>query len=210
MSILSEPYFHDEAAAIAKLESSVWPHGPVCRHCGGVDRMTVVGGRTARPGLKRCLPCKKQCTAKVGTVLESSHVPVHKWLQVAYLLASSKQGISSHHIHRILGVQYNTAWFMTHRLREAMREGSFVPFGGAGAAVEVDETFISHEKVIKPRGAKQGRGSAYKHKVLSRIDRKTGHARSIVVADLKAATIMPIMQANIDRESRIMTDEAGQ
>jgi transposase-like protein len=210
MSILSAPYFHDEDAAIAKLESIVWPNGPVCPHCGGVERITVVGGKTARPGLKRCLQCKKQFTAKVGTVLESSHVPVGQWLQVAYLLASSKKGISSHQIHRILGVQYNTAWFMTHRLREAMRDGSFAPFGGAGGAVEVDETFIGHDKTIKPHGEKKGRGYAHKYKVLSLIDRNTGKARSMVVDDLKADTIIPIVRANIDRESRIMTDDAGQ
>jgi transposase-like protein len=175
-----------------------------------VERITVVGGKTARPGLKRCLQCKKQFTAKVRTLLESSHVPVRQWLQVAYLLASSKKGISSHQIHRILGVQYNTAWFMTHRLREAMRDGSFAPFGGGGGAVEVDETFIGHDKTIKPRGVKKGRGYAHKHKVLSLIDRDTGRARSMVVDDLKADTIIPIVRANIDRESRIMTDEAGQ
>jgi transposase-like protein len=210
MSILSAPYFHDEAAAIAKLESIVWPNGPVCPHCGGVERITVVGGKTARPGLKRCLQCKKQFTAKVGTVLESSHVPVRQWLQVAYLLASSKKGISSHQIHRFLGVQYNTALFMTHRLREAMRDGSFAPFGGNKGAVEVDETFIGHDKTIKPRGQKKGRGYAHKHKVLSLIDRNTGRAHSMVVDDLKAETIIPIIRANIHRESRIMTDEAGQ
>jgi transposase-like protein len=210
MSVLSDPYFHDETVAIAKLESIVWPNGPVCPHCGGTERITVVGGKTARPGLKRCLQCKKQFTAKVGTVLESSHVPVHKWLQVAYLLASSKKGISSHQIHRILGVQYNTAWFMTHRLREAMRDGSFMPFGGNSGAVEVDETFIGHDKTVKPHGAKKGRGYAHKYKVLSLIDRNTGRARSMVVDDLKAATILPIVRANIDRESRVMTDDAGQ
>jgi transposase-like protein len=210
MSTLSATYFHDELAAIAKLESLVWPNGPVCPHCGGTERITVVGGKTARPGLKRCLQCKKQFTAKIGTVLESSHVPVHKWLQVAYLLASSKKGISSHQIHRILDVQYNTAWFMTHRLREAMRDGSFAPFGGEGGVVEVDETFIGHDKTVKPRGVKKGRGYAHKHKVLSLIDRDAGRARSMVVDDLKAATIIPIVRENIDRESRVMTDDAGQ
>lgn len=210
MSLLSKPYFHDEAAAFAKLESIVWPNGPTCPHCGAVDRITPIGGKTARMGLKRCGHCRKQFTVKVGTVFESSHVPLHKWLQAAYLMASSKKGISAHQLHRTLEVTYKTAWFMEHRIREAMRTGEFAPFGGNGGIVEVDETFIGNDRSVKPEGEKKGRGYAHKHKVLSLVDRTTGRAKSMVVDDLKAKTIVPILQENIAREARVMTDEAGQ
>jgi transposase-like protein len=121
MSVLLSPWFHNEAAAVARLEAIGWPNGPICPHCGGMDRITPVKG--GRIGLRRCGDCKKQFSCKVGTVFEDSKVPLHKWFQAAHLLASSKKGISSHQLHRTLGVTYKTAWFMSHRLREAMRAG---------------------------------------------------------------------------------------
>ena len=123
MSTLSSPFFHDEYAAYEKLESLLWPHGPVCPRCGGLDRITPVKG--GRIGLYRCGPCKRQFTVTVGTIFESSHVKLPLWFQATHLLCSSKKGMSAHQIHRILGVTYKTAWFMCHRLREAMREGHF-------------------------------------------------------------------------------------
>lgn len=155
MGILSEPHFHDEEAAIERLEALVWPNGPVCPKCGNCaeGRITRVTGATARAGLLRCLECKKQFTAKVGTVFESSHVPVHKWWQACHLMASSKKGISYHQLHRTLQVTYKTAWFMAHRIREAMRSGDFTPLGGNGKTVESDETYIGRLKgVPKQRG----------------------------------------------------------
>ncbi|MCC0809010.1 IS1595 family transposase [Methylobacterium sp. W2] len=208
MSALSAKFFHDEAAAFEKLESLLWSDGPVCAHCGGMGRITRVKG--GRMGLRRCGDCKKQFTVTVGTVFESSHVKLHLWLQAAHLLCSSKKGMSSHQIHRILGVTYKTAWFMTHRLREAMREGAFVPFGSGGGIVEIDETFIGNDRTVKPKGEKKGRGYAHKHKVLSLVDRDTGQKRSMVVDDLSAKTLLPILKENIAKEARVMTDEAGQ
>jgi transposase-like protein len=123
MSALSAPYFHDEAAAYAELEANLWPHGPVCPRCGGLDRITTVKG--GRIGLYRCGPCKRQFTVTVGTVFESSHVPLNQWLQAVYLMCSSKKGISSHQLMRTLDVQYKTAWFMTHRIRAAMASPHF-------------------------------------------------------------------------------------
>lgn len=210
MSILSAPYFHDEEAAHAKLESILWPDGPVCPKCGVVGQAYVLKGKRARVGLRRCGACKADFTVKVGTVFESSHIALCQWLQATYLMVSSKKGVSAHQLHRTLGVTYKSAWFMTHRLREAMRSGDLAPFGGNGSAVEVDETFIGRDKAIKPRGQKKGRGYAHKHKVLSLIDRDTGQARSVVVDYLSAATLVPILKTNIARESRVMTDEAGQ
>jgi transposase-like protein len=207
VSILSEPHFHDEQAAIDRLESLVWPDGPTCPHCGNADaaRIYRIKGKTARPGLRTCADCRKQFTAKVGTVFESSHIPVHKWFQAAHLLASSKKGISAHQLHRTLQVTYKTAWFMAHRLREAMRAGPLaVPMGSGGGAVEADETFIGREP-----GTKMRRAFHHKMKVLSLIDRDTKQARSVVVDDLTAKTLTPILKANIAKEARVMTDDAS-
>ncbi len=210
MGVLNKAYFHDEAAAFAKLESIVWPDGPFCPHCGSVEKIYTITGKTARLGLKKCGNCRKQFTVKVGTVFESSHVPLHKWFQAVFLMASSKKGISAHQLHRTLEVTYKTAWFMAHRIREAMRTGGLDVFGGNGGTVEVDETFIGHDRTVKPKRDKKGRGYAHKHKVLALVDRETGKARSMVVDDLKAKTLVPILKERIAKEARIVTDEAGQ
>lgn len=123
MSVLNDKHFHDEAAAMARLEAILWPDGPVCPHCGNVDKVYEIKGKTARPGLRTCGACRKQFTVKIGTLFEDSHVPMHKWWQAVHLLCSSKKGISSHQLHRTLRVTYKTAWFISHRIREAMRVG---------------------------------------------------------------------------------------
>ncbi len=203
MSHLSAPHFHDEAAAFQFLEEALWPHGPVCPRCGGLDRITTVKG--GRAGLRRCGPCKRQFTVTVGTVFESSHVKLPMWLQAAYLLCSSKKGISSHQLMRILDVQYKTAWFMTHRLREAMKSGKLPPMGGAGVTVEIDETFIG-TKYKKPEGA---RGYAHKNAIMTLVQRG-GSARSFHVDGTSAADLLPIIKANVEPGTHVMTDEAGQ
>jgi transposase-like protein len=202
MSALSAPYFHDEAAAYAELEATLWPHGPVCPHCGSMDRITVVKG--GRIGLRRCGPCKKQFTVKVGTVFEASHVPLNLWLQAVYLMCSTKKGISSHQLMRTLDVQYKTAWFMTHRIREAMASGKLPMMGGPGAVVEIDETFIGQKADMPKR-----RGYAHKHAVMTLVERGKG-ARSFHVDGTSAADLLPIIKANMHLETRVMTDEAGQ
>ncbi|SLN43932.1 IS1595 family transposase [Oceanibacterium hippocampi] len=207
MSVLSKAYFHDEAAAFAKLEEIVWPDGPVCPHCGGMERAYDL--TKTRLGLKKCGHCRKQFTVRVGTVFEASHVPLHKWFQATFLMVSSKKGISAHQLHRVLEVTYKTAWFMAHRIREAMRSGDLSPFGIDGGAVEVDETFIGNDRTIKPKGQKKGRGFHHKHKVLALVDRNTGKARTMVVDDLKATTLAPVVRENLAREARLMTDEAS-
>ncbi len=222
MSVLSSPHFHDEAKAFQFLESIVWADGVTCPHCGVVggsvyDLAGVRGKPSAkspegalRYGLKKCGECRKQFTVKVGTVFEHARMPLHKMLQAVHLIMSSKKGISSHQLSRVLEVQYNTAWFLSHRIREAMRSGDLAPFGSGGGIVEVDETFIGHDKDIKPAGEKKGRGYAHKHKVLSLVDRSTGRQRSMVVESLKAKDLTPILKANIAAEAIVMTDEAGQ
>ena len=175
-----------------------------------VDNAYALKGKRSRPGLRRCKDCKKDFTVKVGTVFEASHVSMCHWLQATYLLTASKKGFSAHQLHRTLGVTYKTAWFMAHRLREAMRTGELAAFGSGGGIVEVDETFIGHDKTIKPKHSKKGRGYAHKHKVLSLVDRSTGRAKSMVVNDLKAKTLVPILKENIAKEATVYTDEASQ
>ena len=202
MSALSAPYFHDEAAAFAELEATLWPNGPVCPRCGGTERITSVKG--GRMGLRRCGPCKRQFTVTVGTVFEASHVKLNMWLQAVYLMCSSKKGISSRQLMRTLDVQYKTAWFMTHRIREATRGGTLPPMGGEGAVVEVDETFIGQKKDMPKQ-----RDYAHKHAVLTLVERGKG-SRSFHVEGTSAADLLPIIQANVDPKSQVITDEAGQ
>tara|TARA_R110001606_G_scaffold275969_1_gene424169 strand:- start:1881 stop:2831 length:951 start_codon:yes stop_codon:yes gene_type:complete len=214
MSILSKPYFHDEAAAFAHVEAILWVGGRTCPHCGTVDNSYALKGVRTKPsqknpegverhGLYKCGDCRKQFTVRKGTIFEESHLPLHKWLQAVYLLCSSKKGFSAHQMHRVLEVQYKTAWFLCHRIREAMRSGVLTPFGGGGGDVEVDETFIGTEPGMKKRP-----GVFHKMKVLSLIDRQTGQAYSTVIDDLKVTTIGPIVAANVSLEARILTDDA--
>jgi transposase-like protein len=202
MSFLSAAYFHDEAAAFTELEATLWPNGPVCPRCNGMDRITTVKG--GRIGLRRCGPCKRQFTVTVGTLFESSHVPLHQWLQAVYLMCSSKKGISSHQLMRMLDVQYKTAWFMSHRIREAMKSDKLPQLGGAGVTVEIDETFIGNKKNMPKQ-----RGYAHKHAVLTLVQRG-GSARSFHVDGTSAADLMPIIKANVAPGTHVMTDEAGQ
>ena len=210
MNAMSDPIFYSEAKAYAYLESILWPDGPVCPKCGVIDNSYELRGKRARPGLRRCKDCKKDFTVKVGTIFEASHVSMCHWLQATYLLCASKKGFSAHQLHRTLGVTYKTAWFMFHRLREAMRNDGSVDFGAGGGVVEVDETFIGNDRTIKPKHSKKGRGYAHKHKVLSLVDRNTGRAKSMVVDDLRAKTLVPILRENIAKEAVVYTDEAGQ
>ena len=207
-SILSQPFFHNEEAAYAFIESRLWACGPVCPHCGGVERNGKLKGASTRIGVYKCYDCRKPFTVKVGTIFEASHIPLRLWLQAIFLISSSKKGISSNQMHRTLGITLKSAWFMSHRIREAIRDNSLQVFGAGGGTVEVDETFICHDKTVKPKGDKKGRGYHHKNKVLSLVDRSTGQARSVVIDDMKGTTIIPILEANIAREARVMTDEA--
>jgi transposase-like protein len=204
-SNLNQPHFKDPHKARQYLELIRWPDGPVCPHCGSIGGHYALQGDAHRAGLWKCHDCRQQFSVTVGTVFERSKIPLHAWLQAVYLLCSSKKGISSHQLHRTLGVTYKTAWFMTHRIREAMRSGDLSPFGEGGGSVEVDETFIGHDK-SKPIQA----GYAHKHKVLALVDRTTGQSRAMVIDDVTAKTIMPILRDTISHEAHLMTDEAVQ
>src|ERR1043166_6547242 len=141
-AVLSAPQFQSEAAAFAYVEARLWPNGPVCRHCGDTERVGRLQGKTTRPGLYKCYRCRKPFTVRMGTIFESSHLPLHLWLQVIHLMCASKKGIASRQIQRMLQCSMKTAWFLTHRIREAMNDkpGVFYsPLGGAGATIETDE-----------------------------------------------------------------------
>lgn len=201
-SVLDAKALHDEAAAYAWVEARLWPDGPVCPHCGGLDRISKMQGKSTRIGVYKCYQCRKQFSVKVGTVFEDSHVPMRFWLQAVYLMCSSKKGVSSNQLHRTLGVTLKTAWFMSHRLREAMRVVGSDPLGGEGEIVEIDETFIGRKPGVEVR-----RGSQHKHAVLTLVERG-GSARSFHIDRVSKDEILPIVKANIDRESHVMTDEA--
>lgn len=217
MSVLSQPHFHNEAKAYEFLESVVWADGIACPHCGVVggrvyDLSGVRGSKSVknpegaiRHGLKKCGECRKQFTVKVGTVFEHARMPLHKMLQAVHLIVSSKKGISAHQLHRVLEVQYKTAWFLAHRIREAMRSGDLaLPFGSNGGAVEVDETYFGQKRDVPKARA----GSAHKFGVLALVDRDTGTMRSFTFDRFSAAEVHPIVLANVSREARLMTDEA--
>src|SRR5208337_4933454 len=187
-SVLDAKALHDEAAAYAWVEARLWPNGPVCPHCGGVERLSKMNGKSTRIGTYKCYQCRKQFTVKVGTVFEDSHVQMRIWLQAIFLLCSSKKGISSNQLSRTLGVTLKTAWFMSHRIREAMRNDSLRPFGSRGGAVECDETFLWDDP------DKADKVSIWKkNKILSLVDRESGEAQSMVVDDLSAKTVVPIL-----------------
>lgn len=217
MSVLSKPYFHDEAAAFAFVEGIIWGGEPTCPHCGVVGRAYALKNVRSKPskknpegvvrhGLKKCGACRQQFTVRKGTIFEESHLEMHKWLQAIYLMASSKKGISSLQLQRTLEVQYKTAWFLTHRIREAMRSGEFAPFGMNGETVEVDETFIGTDPDAPQ--SKKGRNINQMMKVVSLVERESGRARSFVVDKYTAQDIVPIVEANLAKEAHLRTDES--
>jgi len=196
--------FNDEGRARQYLESLRWPSGPFCPHCGATESITRLNGNGHRPGLHQCNDCRKPFTVTVGTLFERSHIPLHKWLLAFHLMASSKKGVSAHQLHRMLDLTYKTAWFMAHRVREAMKPNGGGLLGSGGGAVEVDETFVGR----KP-GRKLGRGTAHKEAVFSLVERNGG-VRSFHVNDVTAATLKPIIQAQMSNKAKLMTDDAGQ
>lgn len=205
MSLLSQKHLQDETEAYAWVEAHLWPEGPICPHCKGKERISKMQGKATRQGLYKCYSCRKQFRVTVGTIFEKSHVALYLWLQAFYLIAGSKKGISSNQLHRTLGVTLKTAWFMGHRIREAMRSGSLAtPMSGAGGVVEIDETYIGNNNQRK--AFKTHRGLQHKNVVLTLVDRM-GEARSFHVDRTSADAIIPIVKANIAKESAVATDE---
>ncbi len=216
MSVLDKNIFGDDAAAYAYLESVVWPNGPACPHCGAMDRINRLEGvrskaskknpeGVVRHGLWKCYHCRKQFTVTVNTVFESSHIQLHKWLQAAFLLCSSKKGISSHQMHRVLQITYKSAWFMTHRLREAMHAGVLPPMGGSGGMVEADETYFGKKERGAPR--KNKRGPAHLKAVVGLVERG-GEVRTFPVDRMNVETVGGIVRKNVAKEAHLRTDQS--
>ncbi len=204
MGLLNKRYFTSERYAFKYLESILWPDGPVCPKCGSCTKPYDLA--KTRVGLKKCRDCKKQFTVKVGTVFESSHIALHKWMQAVYLMCSSKKGISAHQLHRTLEVTYKTAWFMCHRIRVAMEEGTLPPVGGEGESVQVDETYFGKKAVITRR-TKRGKAShSSKMSVITLIS--GGKSRTFHVDRADTAIVRQILVENVKLESELHTDES--
>jgi transposase-like protein len=208
---LTNPIFHDEDAARAHFENLRWPGGkPICPHCGIVGETTLVHGKSHRAGMYQCNACLRPFTVTVGSVMESSHLPLTKWALGFHLMASSKKGMSAHHLMRTLGIgSYRTAWFMAHRIREAMADRDPEPLGGKGKTVEVDETYIGkpEQTFVNGKGWVGKRGTSTKRKVLTMVERG-GRAVSVKVEDLTIPTIKKILGSHVVLDSTLNTDEA--
>lgn len=210
-SVLDAKHFRDEEAAYKWVEARVWPNGRVCPHCGVVDRSGPLGGKSTRIGVYKCYEkeCRKPFTVKVGTIFESSHIKLHIWLQAMFLLASSKKGISSNQLARTLGVTLKSAWFLSHRIREAMRDNGGM-FGGGFGGVEADETLQGVDPRRAPDPDAVPPGPYHFNRVLTLIDRESGAARSFVLTEFTADEVQRILNENVAKEAYLLTDEAPQ
>jgi len=208
------PHFQSPELARTWLEGQRWPDGPICSHCGTINHAY----KTKKPGWYRCAEkeCRKDFTVTTGTLMERSHIALNKWLMAFYLIASSKKGISSHQLHRALNVDYKSAWFMTHRIREAMRDGGLGPLGGPDGSgiVEVDETYFGKPEVAhvsKQRGDRpyiKGNKKRNSRAIVALVERG-GNIRSFHVAVADKETVTKIVKENISKEARLMTDESN-
>jgi transposase-like protein len=205
-SVLDKPYFTNEAEAYAKLESIVWPNGPVCVHCGEGARIGLLKGQATRPGIYKCYACRKQFRVTVDTVFEASHIPVRDWLKAVYLVVSSKKGVSSNQLHRTMGITLKSAWFMSHRIREAMKEPGWRQagkLGGEGQTIEADETWVGGKAANRAYGP-----IPPKHAVASLVERN-GRVRSFHVPNVTASNLAPLIARHAHPDSRFMTDESN-
>jgi transposase-like protein len=205
-SVLNAKHFQNEEAAFAYVEAKLWPNGPVCPHCRNADssRTHALAGKTTRLGLRKCYECGKPFTVRMGTIFESSHLPLHLWLQIIHLMCASKKGIATRQIQRMLSCSMKTAWFLSHRIREAMKSGDLSLLGGPGQIVEIDETVIGKTEDA-PKKIIGGR-SGFRNVAFSLIERG-GSARTFHVEGVTMATLLPIIRANVDAKSIVMTDE---
>jgi transposase-like protein len=210
---LTNPIYQDEHKAREHLEALLWPDGPFCPHCGNaaMDRITKLKGKSTRPGVYKCNECEKPFSVTVGTVYERSHVPLNKWLLATHLMTASKKGMSAHQLHRMLEVSYKTAWFMCHRIREAMKGSGIAPLGGEGRYVEADETYIGGKEKNKHVGKRNKRniGGMGKQVVFALVDRD-GHSHSFHVANVCGEMLRPLIVTYASRQSSFMTDTGGQ
>ena len=203
MTDLTDPIYHNNDAARRRLESIRWPDGPYCPHCGVFEDVHRLGGKAGTAGLLHCRTCRKKFTVTVGTLFERSHIPLHKWLLATHFLSASKKGMSAHQLHRMLGVTYKTAWFMAHRIREAMRETNPGPIGGQNKVVEADETYVGGKAKNRAFGPPPP-----KEPVFSLVERD-GRVSSHHVPNVSAKTLRKILVTHADRKSYLMTDASN-
>ena len=212
---ITNPIFTDKDEARKHLEAVRWPDGAYCPHCKCTD-VRKLEGKSHRAGLHQCnnTECRQQFTVTVGTVFERSKVPLNKWLLATHLMTSSKKGISAHQIHRMIGVTYKTAWFMCHRIREAMSDDNPPPLGGKDKVVEADETYVGNKTALKKKRAMQRQGikgwggTNNKYTVVSLVERG-GSIRSFHIDKATKANVRDILVRNVDRKSDLMTDESN-
>jgi len=211
-AILNALHFHNEEAAFEHVEKLLWPNGPTCPHCGATDEhVGRLTGKTSRIGLRKCYACRETFTVRIGTIFEDSHLPLHLWLQVIHLMCSSKKGIATRQIQRMLNCSMKTAWHLTHRIREAMKDGGLGPLGGEQKTVEADETYIGGKERNKHKRLRNAKniGGMGKEIVLSLVERD-GRVRSMHIASVTEANLRPILTAHIDARTQLYTDDAGQ
>ena len=215
MTDLTDPIFNDDAAAREHLEAIRWPTGPFCPHCGEVEKIRRLEGQSHRPGLHQCNACREHFTVTVGTVMERSHVPLSKWVLAFHLMAASKKGMSAHQLHRMLRVTYKTAWFMAHRIREAMTDPAPTPLGGEGKIIEADETYHGKAENPPPRRKRLGpptksgkSGPGQKRPIVALVERG-GEVRVTHMPKVSADNVAGFLRQNADRKSRLHTDESN-
>lgn len=214
---LTDPIFHDLDAAREHLEAIRWPEGPFCPHCGNADPDTVtrMEGKSHRAGLYQCNECREPFTVTVGTVMERSHVPLHKWVLGFHLMAASKKGVSAHQLMRTLGLgSYRTAWFLAHRIREAMKETSPEPMGGGGKIIEADETYYGKLETPRKRSkyatppTKKGKGGGAQKRAILGLVERGGEVRTFHIHRANAEEVRNVMVRNVSRKSALHTDES--
>lgn len=205
---LSDPIYHDEDAARQHLEATRWPNGPQCPWCKETKTVDALGGPSMGPGWYYCTACQDKFTVRVGAVYERSHIPLHKWLLAFRLMASSKKGISAHQLHRTLNITYKSAWFLAHRIREAMRDDSPAPLGGKDQVIEADELYVGRQpyEFTNERGWHKKASGSDMTKVLTIVERR-GRAKSKKIDGLRASDVQEALKS-ASRDSVLMTDEA--
>lgn len=211
---LTDPRFQDAEKAREWLEAQRWPEGPYCTHCGSFS-VTGLRGRAHRAGVYQCNDCREQFTVTTGSVMERSKIPLNKWLMAMHLMASSKKGYSAHQLHRTLGITYQSAWFLAHRIREAMgNDKASGPLGGEGKIVEVDETYFGKQENPKPSPQRRGRPYKYpakgprgKRAVVSLVERG-GRSKTFHVETATIANVRKVVVQNVSRKSTLHTDES--
>src|SRR5689334_2456614 len=213
-SVLSAPHFQNEEAAFEYVESHLWPNGPTCHHCGNADQAKIgrLEGKTTRAGLRKCYECKKPFTVRMGTIFESSHLPLHLWLQVIHLMNASKKGISTRQVQRMLRCSMKTAWHLTHRIREMMKDDA--PIGGdsgeGSQPVEIDTTVIGGRAKNRHLGQRgEGRGYDFLKAPVFALVERNGKVRAVHVPNVTGKNIRDAISKHVAPDATVFSDESN-